>query len=127
MGMEAGGLVAGHVLLGDRNSGGAWRGVSYVPLPGTHTPSQTPEAGRTRSLEGHLPPPRPGLPDQLEEVPGKQLLQALLHGSVWVCLHMSLSGYVWTGSLGPDFPGAWSHTGGRALRQGYRLGCQGLL
>ena len=56
------------------------------------------------------------LPDQLEEVPSKQLLQALLHGCVWVCLHMSLSGYVWTGSLGPDFPGAWSHTGGRALR-----------
>lgn len=30
-------------------------------------------------------------------------------GCVWVCLHMSLSGYVWTGSLGPDFPGLSSH------------------
>lgn len=89
-GTEAGGLATGRQALVRASHG--------VP-PGTRAP-RTPEAACTSSLERHLPPSRPARGGAQGAVAAGPL-----HGCVRVCLHMSLSGYVWTGSLGPDFPG----------------------
>lgn len=78
-------------------------------------------------MEGHLPPSslRTSL-GPAGKVRGEQLLQAALHGCVWVCLHVSLSGYVWMGPPRAGLPGPGLTLGEGPGRRA-QAGCQALL
>ena len=121
-GIGADGLVAGTAPPGDKSSAGPNEGwvTGYLVLPGT-PPTR---AWLLPSLERHLPPSRPVLGAQPQEVPSKQLLPGLLcsftavFGCVYTCHCQSMSGQGLQGRTSQ----AWSHTGGRALGEGRRLG-----